>query len=261
MTAPGGPTQLRAVVADDEPHALRVLCQLLAEEPDVEVAARCRDGAEAVEAIREHAPDLAFLDIRMPELDGFEVVAALEPDRRPQVVFVTAYDEHALRAFEAHALAYLLKPFDEEGFRDAMDHVRDLLVRPAGEAEARMRALLDEMVSGRGSPRHLVVRSGRRTRLVPTASIDWIEAAGDYARLHCGPDTHLVSRTLTDLEEALGPQGFARIHRSTIVNLERVREFRTEDHRDYTVILDSGERLRLSRTYRATVEERLGDRI
>lgn len=252
---------LRAVVADDEPHALGLLVELLEDEPDVEVVARCRDGGEALRAIREHDPDLVLLDVRMPGLDGFEVVDALDPTERPQVVFVTAYDEHALRAFEVHALAYLLKPFDEERFRETMDHVRDLLASPPPDADASMRSLLDRMLAERSAPDSLVVRGEKRTRLVPVSSIDWIEAAGSYARLHCGEETHLVSRSLADLEENLKPSGFARIHRSTIVNLERVTEFRTSDHRDFTVVLESGERLRLSRTYREDVEERLGDRI
>lgn len=260
--SPGERTrELRAIVADDEPPALRVLAESLAREPDVEVVARCRDGREALEAIRRHEPDLAFLDIRMPELDGFEVVDALDRAERPRIVFVTAYDEHALRAFQAHAVGYLLKPFDEEGFRATMDHLRTLLERPPGDDASRTRAVVERILAERGGPRRLVVRSGARTRLVPVASIDWIEAQGNYARLHCGDETHLVSRTLTDLAESLGPAGFARIHRSTIVNLARVEEFRTEDHRDYTAVLETGRRLRLSRTYRAEVEARLGDRI
>lgn len=255
---------LRAVVADDEPHARRVLAELLAEREGVEVVARCGDGREAVGAIREHAPDLAFLDVRMPELDGFEVVEALDPNERPRVVFVTAYDEHALRAFEVHALAYLLKPFDEADLRETMDHVRELVDRPAeaaGDEAARLEALLDRVLPRSPAGERIVVRSGRRTRLVPVAGIDWIEAVGNYVRLHCGPESHLASRTLSELEETLAPHGFARIHRSTVVNLARVREFRTEDRRDFTVVLESGKELRLSRTYRAEVEARLGDRI
>ena len=254
-------TPLRAVVADDEPHALGALAESLEREPDVEVVARCRDGREALEAIRRHAPDLAFLDIRMPELDGFEVVEALEEARRPCIIFVTAYDEHALRAFEAHAVGYLLKPFDDEAFRSTMRHVRALLERQRDEVGDGTRAVVDRLLAERGGPRRIVVRSGARTRLVPVASIDWIEAEGNYARLHCGTATHLVARSLTDLASSLAPAGFARIHRSTIVNLARVEEFRTEDHRDYNVVLDTGETLRLSRTYRAEVEGRLGDRI
>jgi len=250
---------LRAIVADDEPHALRLLAESLDREPDVEVVARCRDGREALEAIRAYAPELAFLDIRMPELDGFEVVDALEPRERPRVVFVTAYDEHALRAFQAHAVGYLLKPFDEDGLRATMEHIRALL--PRDDEEARTRAAVARLLAERGGPRRLVVRSGSRTRLVPVSSIDWIEAHGNYARLHCGGATHLVARPLADLARTLAPAGFARIHRSTIVNLSRVKEFRSEDRRDYTVILESGATLRLSRTYRPEVEARLGDRI
>lgn len=252
-------TALRVVVADDEPMALRVLAEAVEAEPDLRLVARCRDGREALEAILEQRPDLAFLDIRMPELDGLEVVDALRPEDRPRVVFVTAHDEHALGAFRRHALAYLLKPFEDEDFRRALAHVRTL-VRP-GIDERRLRDLVAEVVRERAAPRHLVVRSGKKTRLVPVESVDWIEAEGNYARLHCGTENHLLSEPLGALVERLAPAGFARIHRSAAVNLDRVREFRTEDHRDYTVVLRGGEKLRLSRTFRDEVERRLGDRI
>ena len=252
-------TALRVVVADDEPMALRVLAEAVEAEPGLRLVARCRDGREALEAILEERPDLAFLDIRMPELDGLEIIDALRPEDRPRVVFVTAHDEHALEAFQRHALAYLLKPFDDEDFRRAVAHVRTL-VRP-GIDERRLRRLIGEVMQERAAPRHLVVRSGRKTRLVPVESVDWIEAEGNYARLHCGTSNHLVSEPLGTLAERLAPAGFARIHRSAAVNLDRVREFHTDDHRDYTVVLEGGEELRLSRTFRDEVERRLGDRI
>jgi two-component system, LytTR family, response regulator len=252
-------TELRVVVADDEPMALRVLAEAVVAEPDLRLVARCGNGREALDAILEHRPDLAFLDIRMPELDGFEIVDALRPEDRPRVIFVTAHDEHALEAFRRHALAYLLKPFEDEDFRRAIAHVRTL-VRPDVD-ERRLRDLIAEMMRQRSAPRHIVARSGKRTRLVPVESIDWIEAEGNYARLHCGTEDHLVSETLGSLVERLAAGGFARVHRSAAVNLERVREFRTDDHRDYTVVLRGGEQLRLSRTFREEVERRLGDRI
>jgi two-component system LytT family response regulator len=254
-------SRLRVVVADDEPIALALLASAVEAQPDLELVARCGDGLDAFEAIRRERPDLAFLDIRMPEMDGFEVVDALDPRDRPRVVFVTAYDEHALGAFQRHALAYLLKPFEDEDFREVMAHVRPLLGTAArGEAD-RLRALVEEMLSRSSPPRHLVVRSGTRTRVIPVQAVDWLEADGNYTRIHCGDETHLVTEPMGTLAERLVPAGFARIHRSAAVNLERVREFRTQDHRDYTVILDTGAHLRLSRTYRQQVEARLGDRI
>lgn len=259
-------TPIRVVVADDEPVALGLLADWTDARPDTTVVARCGDGRATLDAIRRHAPDLALLDIRMPELDGLEVVDALAPDERPVVVFVTAHDEHALAAFERHAVAYLLKPFDRPRFEATLDHVTGLLGRGAGEREtdaglrARVEAAVRQVLEARG-PRYLVARGDRRSHLVPVAGIDWLEADGDWVRLHCGERTHLVDDTLRDLVARLEPAGFARIHRSTAVNLERVREFRTNDGRDYTVVLVTGRTLRLSRTWRPALEDRLGGRL
>lgn len=262
---------LRVVVADDEPVALQLLADWVDARPDLVVVDRCPHGLAAVEAIRHHRPDIALLDIRMPELDGLEVVDALATDERPVVVFVTAHDEHAMAAFQRHAVAYLLKPFDRPRFDATLDHVLGLLgggggpggaadTGAADDLDARVAAAVRQVLDGRG-PRYLVARGERRSHLVPVAGIDWLEADGDWVRLHCGGRTHLVDDTLRDLVERLEPAGFARIHRSAAVNLDRVREFRTGDGRDYTVVLTTGRSLRLSRTWRPALEDRLGGRL
>ena len=277
----------RVLLADDEPHARETLRLRLEAEADFEVVGEAGSGGEALAAIRELRPDLVFLDIRMPDLSGFDVLERLERDEMPLVVFVTAYDEHALRAFDFHALAYLLKPFDDLRFAEALRHVRRVVGGGGSTggsgvgAEAgrvaereRLRALLAELAaaeppepdpataSAPAAPlERLVVRSGTRTYFVAADEIDWIEAAGDYARLHCGERTHLVARGLAELAEALDARRFARIHRSAIVAIDRIRELTTDDRRDFTVVLRSGQRLRLSRTYRPALEAALGDRI
>lgn len=255
-------TALRVIVADDEPVALQLLADLLDAEPGFEVVATCADGRAALEAIRTMSPDVAFLDIRMPELDGFAVVDALESSGRPAVVFVTAYDQYALEAFERHALAYLLKPFDDQRFRETVEHVRALVARRGADLPEsdRIRTLLRELAEARHTP-PLLVRSGARTRLIPVATVDWIEADGNYARLHCADEVHLSSQSLGELATALTSAGFVRIHRSTVVNLSRVVEFESHDRRDFSVVLTSGTRLKLSRTYREEVERRLRARL
>ncbi len=243
--------RIRAIVVDDEPLARERLRDLLASDGEVDVVGLCGDGVEAVEAIRALSPDLCFLDVQMPERGGFDVVSDVGVDRMPVVVFVTAYDDHALEAFEARALDYLLKPFDETRFRGALDrakaHIRT--ARAAGLG-ARLESLVEEL-SGRS--RHLdriVVKSGGSLVFVKTAEIDWIEAEGNYVRLHVGAASHLVRDTIGRLEESLDPGRFLRVHRSTIVNLDRVREVHPLFHGEYRVVLDDGTKLRLSRGYR-----------
>lgn len=264
---------IRTVVVDDEPLARKTLRTLLEPEPDLEVVAEAANGEEALAAIREHRPDLAFLDIKMPDLSGFEVLRRLEPEQLPFVVFVTAYEHFALEAFEANALAYLLKPFDDVRFGEVVDRCRRFFGTNGAAVDQeellrRIRALLAAVPGGSGAAaqgvgpqERLVVRTGGRTRLVDVDAIDWIEARGNYARLYCRGDAeHLVSRSLGDLEETLDER-FVRIHRSTIVNLDRIVELRTDNYRDFQVLLEDGQTLRLSRTYRAALEDALGDRI
>lgn len=265
---------IRCLIVDDEPEAREVLRLHLKEEPDFRVLGECRNGEQAVSAIRELGPDLVFLDVRMPDLSGFEVLDRLDEDQLPFVVFVTAYDQYALRAFDVHALAYLLKPFDDIRFQETVRHVRRLVDEGEAGTTRRLKELLRDLRAGAigtgaGSAPgpapagidRLVVRSRGRTYFVALDSVDWIEAAGNYARLHCGEKTHLVTKTMTELERGLDPRRFVRIHRSTIVNVARIEELRTEDRRDFEVILDSGDHLRLSRTYRQTLEAVIGDRI
>lgn len=243
MALVGPAAPIRALVVDDEPLARRNLVVLLRRDPDIGPIVECGSGAEAIEAIRTWMPDLVFLDVQMPECDGFDVLELLGGDLPQTVVFVTAYDTYALKAFEAGALDYLLKPFDDARFGRALARAKDRIARDA--------------LPPRPTPR-LVVRSPGQVLFVDVSTIDWIEAAGYYACLHVGRDTHVIRRALSDLERDLGEDCFLRIHRSTIVNLERVRGLELTSAGEYEVVLESAVRLRLSRRYRSRVHERLG---
>ncbi|MEO8448538.1 MAG: LytTR family DNA-binding domain-containing protein [Gemmatimonadota bacterium] len=247
-------SRIRALVVDDEPLVRRGLLRLLASESDVIVAGECRDGEEAVDAIRRERPDLLFLDVQMPGLDGLGVLRALGPERPRAIVFVTAYDRYAIEAFEHHAVDYLLKPFDESRFRTALGRARERLAVPADD---RIERLLTRLAPERWVER-LPVKLGARVVLVGVDEIDWLEAADNYVRLHAGGGRHLVRDTLRALEEQLDPRRFARIHRSAIVNLARVKELVAQRSGDYAVVLASGERLTLSRSFKRLFEQRLG---
>ena len=249
---------IRTVIADDQPMARERLAALLSQEPDVEIVAACASGDEAVTAIQAHRPDLVFLDMQMPELDGFGVIERVGPDRMPSVVFVTAYDEFALRAFDVHALDYLLKPFGRQRFQKALERARQHLARErAGDLASRLLALVEEARPARRQTERLVVRSGARLVFVDIRQIDWIEAEGNYVRLHAGGDSYLQRDTMQAMEKRLGADYFIRIHRSRIVNVERVRELRLVPGGEYEAVLQSGERLRVSRLYRDKLQERL----
>ena len=250
---------IRVLIIDDEPLARQRIRALLAAEPDVTVVGECDDGQKAVAAIREHRPDLIFLDVHMPELDGFGVLEALSGERLPGVIFVTAYDRYALRAFEVHALDYLLKPFNRERFRQALERARGRLrqARPA-EVHELLHALLADVQTAARGPRRLVVKSDNRIVLVKPEEVDWVEAAGNYVRLYVGKDEHLLRATMEGVEAQLPPRQFVRIHRSTIVNVERIRSLEPGFHGDYVVQLHDGTELPLSRTYRPKLEELLG---
>jgi two-component system LytT family response regulator len=251
--------KIRALIVDDEPLARARLRTLLSEEPDVEVVGECGDGLEAVAAVQELSPELLFLDVQMPALDGFGVLEALDPARLPVVVFVTAYDRYALRAFEVHALDYLLKPFDRDRFSKALDRARSHLQREGhAEASQRLLELLEDTKSGRKPLERLVIKAAGRVFFLRVEEIDWIEAAGNYVRLHCGSDAHLLRETMNGLGARLDPQRFLRIHRSTIVNVDRIQELQAWFHGDYLVILRDGTQLTLSRGYRQKVQEHFG---
>lgn len=242
--ARGGQAPIRVLVVDDEELARRNLTVLLGQDPDIGEIEECASGTEAVETIRGWQPDIVFLDVQMPECGGFDVLEMLGGDLPQTIVFVTAHDEYALRAFEAGALDYLLKPFDDARFKRALHRAKDRLAHhaPAGPPPVR----------------RLVVRSPGQLLFVNAADVDWIESASYYACLHVGRETHVIRRTLADLERDLGGQRFVRIHRSIIVNLERVRGLELQASGEYEVVLDSGVRLRLSRRFRKRLQQCMG---
>jgi two-component system LytT family response regulator len=248
------------LLVDDEPLVRQGLRDFLEDEPDVAVVGECGSGIAALETIARERVDLVFLDIQMPELDGVGVAAALAEQEGPAVVFVTAYSEHALRAFEVNAVDYVLKPFDRERFRAALGRARARLA--AGERSAlsqRLSAVLAELQRSRGHAQRILVRSDGRIRLVPVGEVDWIEAADNYVRVHAGADRHLVRETMAAMEARLDPARFARIHRSAIVNLACIRELQPTFNGEYAVLLHTGAKLTLSRGYRDSLRSRLGD--
>ena len=242
---------IRAVIVDDEPLARQRIRSLLVEAADVEVVAECANGNEAIQAIEECPPDLLFLDIQMPEVDGFDVLQAVGVGRVPVVIFVTAYDQFALRAFEAHALDYLLKPFDDERFEAALQRARERIrQQQGGDLDRRLRALLDEVRADRGYLQRLVVPSGQRSVFIRTEQIDWIGAERNYIRLHIGARAWLMRENLSRIEAALDPTLFCRIHRSTIVNIDRIQAVEPVPHGEYLVVLHDGTKLPSGRSYR-----------
>jgi two-component system, LytTR family, response regulator len=240
--------KIRALIADDEALARRRLRQFLAEVPDVEVVGECEDGRKAVALVNSLAPDLLFLDVQMPRLDGFGVIQEVGAGSVPAVIFVTAFDQFALSAFDAHALDYLLKPFGRERFMQAVGRAR----RQIAEANVRVRldALLGELSERPRYATRLAVKARGRTLFLLTDEIDWVSAADNYLELHAGPNTYVVRETLSQLQSKLDPQRFVRIHRSTLVNVERVKEMHPMFAGDQTLVLNDGTKLQVSRTHR-----------
>jgi two-component system, LytTR family, response regulator len=254
---------IRAIVVDDEPLARRGICARLRRAGGIEVVRQCGGGREAIKAIRELEPDLVFLDVQMPVVDGFAVTAAIGADAMPPVVFVTAYDEHALRAFDAQALDYLLKPIDDERFDRALVRARRRVAERRESAVGRQVSTIlrgaarDEEPNDTVREGRILIRERGRVNFIDARDVDWIEATGDYARLHVAGRRHLLRQTMSSLERALDPLLFTRIHRSTIVNASRIGELRFRSARDWTVVLRDGTQLRLSRRYRPLLERRL----
>jgi two-component system, LytTR family, response regulator len=248
---------IRTLIADDEPLVRQGIKALLAGESDIAIVGEARDGGEALQQVQELEPDLLFLDVRMPELDGFEVLEALET--LPAVVFVTAHDEYALRAFDVHAVDYVLKPFDSLRFAEALRRVRGRLAMPAATRDVS--ALLESLRRERSYLDRLLVKRGKQIVFVDVASIDWFEAADNYVRVHVEDATHLIRHTIKGLESRLDPQYFVRIHRSTIVNLKRVTSLEPTPGGDYQVRLATGAVVLLSRNYREQFQERVGWRL
>ncbi len=259
--------KIRTVIVDDEELARRGLRALLQRCADVELICECRNGREAVEAIRRHEPDLVFLDVQMPGKTGFDVISAIADAQRPHVVFVTAYDKFALRAFEVHALDYLLKPVNEERayaalgrVRDAMSHASDsTLAQRVLQMAADLQAA--PSVSAGSAVDRLPIKTNGRIIVIRLADIDWIEADGDYVSVHVGAKRWLMRETIAAVELRLALSGFVRIHRSALVNVERVRELRPLDKGEYTVVLVDGTELKLTRNFRASVERLVGANV
>ena len=250
---------IRAAIVDDEPLARRRIRNLLAEAADVEVIAECANGKDAIESLEASPPALLFLDVQMPEIDGFDVLQAIGVDRVPAVIFVTAYDQFALRAFEAHALDYLLKPFDDERFGAALERARERIRQQQGDdLDRRLQALLENVRGDRGYLRRLVVPSGHRNIFVRTEHIDWIEAERNYIRLHVGGRAYLLRENLTHIASALDPATFGRIHRSTIVNIDRIQSIEPLFHGEYLVVLQDGTKLTSGRSYRRSLHGIMG---
>ena len=248
---------IRAIIADDEPLARQRVRDLLSEEHDVEIIGECEDGLATVDAVVEHHPDLLFLDIQMPGIDGFDVLDAL--DRRPAVVFTTAYDAFALRAFDENAVDYLLKPLDAERFRESLARARHALMSRTDEFSQKIDRLLRRLDRQGRVSRRFVVRQPRRIRFFEPREVDWFDAEGNYVRLHVGGDSHLIRMTMHALEERLDSRTFVRIHRSTIVNTGRIVELRPALRGDYEVVLKNGTTLRLQRAFRDRLRDVLGD--
>lgn len=269
---------IRAIIVDDEPLSRRGLELRLAAFADIEVVAQCANGREAVAAVAKQSPDLMFLDIQMPGSDGFEVLRRIPQTAMPMVVFVTAFDRYAIEAFDAHALDYLLKPLVDERLERAIAHVREQFAQRHSARQREQLVALLASVTGAGrldteellargadalprrAPEVLAIRLGREVIRLPADSIDWIDAAGDYMCVHAEGRTHIVRATMKQFEERLDPSCFQRVHRSTIVNVHRVRRLKPHSNGEYFLTLEGGHQLKLSRSYRDRLQHILGER-
>ena len=262
MRAEEHPAKIRALIVDDEPLARTNIAVLLRSDPDIGIVGECGSGQEALGEIRVAKPDLLFLDVQMPECDGFDVLELLGSDLPAAIVFVTAYDQYALRAFAAGALDYLLKPFDNARFELALKRAKQRIRLDRSE-NGRSENGIERQASGAGEKartrrlERVVIKNAGEVCFIKVAEIDWIEAADYYACLHVGTKNHLLRRSMSDLEDDLDPKLFCRVHRSSIVNLGRVRGLKLGEDGEYEVLLDNGARVRMSRRYRKQLQERL----
>ncbi|ODS99777.1 MAG: hypothetical protein ABS52_19595 [Gemmatimonadetes bacterium SCN 70-22] len=277
------PMPIRVLVVDDEPIARRRVRRMLRLEPDVDVIDEVGSGSEAIEAIRKERPDLVLLDVQMPDVDGFRVVDALGAEAMPPTIFVTAFNEYAVRAFDVNAIDYLLKPYDPERFRSAFQRARSHMERVSSAEQGRkIRALLEQVIgddrtsaaladrgpasapNGMGAPPprvrfldRLMVKHDGRVSFVKVSDVDWFEASGNYVRVHVGKGSHLIRETMHHIEAQLEPSMFVRIHRAVIVNIDRIKELQPWFAGDYVVLLRDGRQLKLSRTYREHLQSRM----
>jgi len=256
------PTKIRALIVDDEPLARRRIKSLLAHDSNVDVIGECSDGNKAVSSISELTPDLVFLDVQMPAMDGFEVIKTIGPERMPTVIFVTAYDQYALKAFEVNAIDYLLKPFDRKRFQKTLERAKAMIRGlQNGNVNHQLLSLLGDLRREQETPDRFIVKSGGRVVFIRVEEIDWMRTVGNYVRLQVGRDSHLMRETMSGMEAKLNPDRFMRIHRSTIVNLDRVKEVQPWAKGEYVVIMRDGTRLIMSRRYRERLNERLNKPI
>jgi two-component system LytT family response regulator len=242
---------ITALIVDDEPLARKRIRRLLAEEGDLVIVGEAAGGEEALGLIAEQAPQVVFLDVQMPRMDGFEVVRRIPPESRPLIVFATAYQQYALEAFRAAAVQYLLKPVEREQLRLALTRVRELV---AARSKPSLSAFLERVQQRTAFMQHVAVKSKGRVQLVPIDEIDWFESAGNYVRLHVGSERFLLRETMQGLEQKLDPTRFVRIHRTTIVNIQRIRDTRPASHGDHIVVLHDGTQLQMSRAYRERLD-------
>jgi two-component system, LytTR family, response regulator len=249
---------IRALIVDDESLARERIREMLEADPEIEAVGDCANGKEAIEAIAKLKPDLVFLDVEMPGIDGFEVLESLDPARMPVVIFVTAYDQYAVRAFEIHALDYLLKPFDRERFEKSVTRAKEQLLRASDTMSERILSALEQIKTRPVHLERLVIKMNGHVFFIKAEEIDWLEAEGNYVRLHAGKESYLLRDTITALEAQLDPKQFLRVHRSAIVNIDRIQELQPWFHGEYRIIMREGVQLTLSRSYREKLHELLG---
>jgi two-component system, LytTR family, response regulator len=259
------PKKIKTLIVDDEPLARQTLRELLVADPEIEIIGECKSGSEAVNFIRQQAPDLLFLDIQMPGMNGFEALARIESQQIPAIIFVTAFDQYALKAFEVHALDYLLKPFSDKRFAEALRQAKsNVELREINQLSQSLLALLGERagketatVKRKSFLTRFMIRSGGRVAFIKADDVDWIAADDYYIKLHVSGKSHLLRLSMNELEEKLDPNRFLRIHRSTIINFERVKELQQHPNGEYVVVLKNGTELKLSRSRRERLEQLL----
>ena len=257
-----GTRHIRALVIDDEPLARGLIREMLQSDPEADIVGECANGCDAISSIRALSPDLIFLDVQMPELGGFEVLESLKDGELPAIIFVTAYDQYAVRAFEVHALDYLLKPFDRQRFGVAWERAKSRLFEgEVNRGDRRVLSLLEELRAGPQYIDRLVIKAEGRIFFLDVEDIHYIEAEGNYVGVHNGKKAYLLRETIGRLESQLNPKEFLRIHRSAIVRIDKIKELQPWFHGEYRVILDGGKQLMLSRNYRAKLQEAVGNAL
>lgn len=248
--------RIRTLIVDDEQLARERLLSLLRGDPDIEIIGECSTGKEAIAAIKAESPDLVFLDVQMPEGDGFEVLESIDFHTMPIVVFVTAYDQYAIRAFDVHALDYLLKPFDQQRFEQALVRAKsEVVLRNNTNVNQKLLSMLEHIESHKKNLDRILVKSSGKVFFLKFDEIDWVESAGNYVKMHVGSESHLLRETMSEMERKLGNEKFVRIHRTVIVNLDRIKELQPWFNGEYVVILNNGIKLTASRGYKKKLSE------